>query len=427
VVTAAAFYQDYNETVLKKIPSEQLCVGMYLARINDDWLDTPFWRSSFLLTKESDIQKLIDHGYPFVWIDTVKGRDVTEASQPPASDTEQPAQETGSAESFSFGEALPVSPNEPRPAPLEVERARAAVICAKARREVMFMFQELRMGKAVDADKMLPVVDEISQSILRNSDALIGLVRLKTKNDYTYMHSVAVCALMVALARQLGMNEAQARDAGMAGLLHDIGKMAVPEAILDKPGALTDAEFQVIKSHPVAGHRILSEGRGVPEAALDVVLHHHEKIDGSGYPHGLSKDDISPIARMGAVCDVYDAITSHRPYKQGWCPNEALRRMASWKGHFDPDVFQAFVKSIGIYPVGTLVRLESGRLGVVLQQMEKSLLQPRVKVFFSTKSMTHIPPKVIDLALGTVRDKIVDREDPAKWDFKDLDAMWVHA
>lgn len=400
---------------------------MYLAKINDDWLDTPFWRSSFLLTKDSEIQKILDGGYRFVWIDTSKGRDVEKVSVTEEDGNPSSTQRQAVVQSHGFGDPLPISPDEPRPAPLEVERARAAAISAKARREVTFMFQELRMGKAIDADKMLPIVEEISQSILRNSDALIGLVRLKTKNDYTYMHSVAVCALMVALARQMGMSEAEARDAGMAGLLHDIGKMAVPEAILDKPGALTDAEFKIIKSHPVAGHRMLSEGRGVPEVALDVVLHHHEKIDGSGYPHGLTEGQISLFARMGAICDVYDALTSHRPYKQGWCPNEALRRMAAWKGHFDGAIFQAFVKSIGIYPVGTLVRLESGRLGVVLEQLENSLLQPRVKVFFSTKSMKHIPPTVVNLAIGSVRDKIVDREDPSKWGFKDLDALWVHA
>lgn len=411
--------------MLKKIASDDLRVGMYLAKISDDWLDTPFWRTSFLLTKESEIQKILEHGYRFVWIDTAQGGDVDKTISPEEGFDRTYSPVEGYTQQFGLAEPLPVSPDEPRPAPLELERARAAAICVKARREVAFMFQELRMGNAIDAEKMLPVVDEIAQSVLRNSDALIGLVRLKNKNDYTYMHSVAVCALMVALARQLGMSEAEARDAGIAGLLHDIGKMAVPEEILDKPGTLTDAEFSIIKSHPVAGHRILCEGSGVPETALDVVLHHHEKMDGSGYPHGLSNNDISFLARMGAVCDVYDALTSHRPYKQGWCPNEALRRMAAWKGHFDPVIFQAFVKSVGIYPVGTLIRLESGRLGVVLEQCEKSLLQPRVKVFFSTKSMTHITPVVIDLGLGTVRDKIVEREDPVKWGFKGLEAMWA--
>lgn len=404
---------------------------MYLAKLDNEWLDTPFWRSSFLVTKDGEIQKMLDYGYKYVWIDISKGRDFDPASleqedEPegdgaPACAKTAATQATPATPAARLGKAV-----KPQTTPLDMERARAAVICANARRAVTSMFQELRMGKAVDAERMLPIVDEISQSVLRNSNALIGLVRLKSKNDYTYMHSVAVCALMIALARQLGMNEEQARIAGVGGLLHDIGKMAVPDEILNKPGALSDAEFRVVRSHPMAGYKMLTEAGGVPEAARDVVLHHHEKIDGTGYPHGLTGDRISLYAKMGAVCDVYDAVTSNRPYKDGWCPGEALRKMAAWKGHFDPDVFQAFVRSIGIYPVGTLVRLESGRLGVVIEQSEKSLLQPRVKIFFSTKSMTHIPPMVIDLASSATRDKIVDREDPVKWGFRELDAMWVN-
>ncbi|MBK4738344.1 HD-GYP domain-containing protein [Noviherbaspirillum pedocola] len=431
--------------MLKQIETTELHLGMYIAKISEKWFESPFWRPSFLLTKDKDIQTLLDHGFTSVWIDTSKGLDPDEIANGPETEAESAASASGRAaeapsaqsanpdietrsraESYGFGDPLPVAPNEPRPAPLETERARAAAICGKARRAMVEMFQELRMGQAVDAERMLPVVDEISQSVLRNSDALLGLVRLKTKNDYTYMHSVAVCALMVALARQLGMPEDEVRDAGLAGLLHDIGKMAVPNGILDKPGTLTDEEFRVIKSHPVAGHRILSKGSGVPASALDVVLHHHEKIDGSGYPHGLADAQISRLARMGAVCDVYDALTSNRPYKEGWCPTKAIRLMATWKGHFDAAVFQAFVKSVGIYPVGTLVRLESGRLGVVLQQLGRSLLQPRVRVFFSTKSMTHIPPEVVDLGVPHARDKIVDWEDPEKWEFKNLENLWVH-
>lgn len=158
---------------------------------------------------------------------------------------------------------------------------------------------------------------------------------------------------------------------------------------------------------------------------LDVCLHHHEKTDGSGYPKGLSNQDISVFAKMGAVCDVYDAITSNRPYKAGWDPAESLRKMAEWtKGHFDPHIFQAFVKTMGIYPVGSLVRLTSGRVGVVVEQTAKSLTMPCVKVFFSTKSNLRIPPQVIDLSLGDTREKIVGREDPSQWNFADLNALW---
>lgn len=269
------------------------------------------------------------------------------------------------------------------------------------------------------------MVEEITESIARNPGALISLARLKTADDYTYMHSVAVCAMMVALARQMGLDEAQTRSLGLAGLMHDLGKAVMPMDVLNKPGKLSQAEFDIIKSHPVEGHKMLLTGRSPDPIVLDVCLHHHEKTDGSGYPNGLKNDEISLFAKMGAVCDVYDAITSNRPYKSGWDPAESLRKMAEWaNGHFDPKVFQAFVKSMGIYPVGSLVRLTSGRIGVVIEQTGKSLTTPSVKVFFSTKSNMRILPQVIDLSRSDISEKIVSRENPAQWNFPDLNELW---
>ena len=282
------------------------------------------------------------------------------------------------------------------------------------------------MGKAVNTASAQKLVEEISNSVSRNPGALISLARLKTADDYTYMHSVAVCALMIALARQLELDEEITRALGLAVLLHDLGKAAMPMEVLNKPGKLSDGEFAIMKRHPEEGHRMLAEAPEAGEIALEVVLHHHEKIDGSGYPHGLKGQQISLYAKMGAVCDVYDAITSNRPYKAGWDPAESLRKMAEWApGHFDPTVFQAFVKSLGIYPIGSLVRLESGRLGVVVEQSEKSLLTPRVKVFFSTRANARIRTDVVDLSAPGCRDTIAQREDPAQWQFPDLNTLWT--
>jgi HD-GYP domain-containing protein (c-di-GMP phosphodiesterase class II) len=231
--------------------------------------------------------------------------------------------------------------------------------------------------------------------------------------------------MMVSLAKQLGLDEAQTRSAGIAGLMHDLGKASMPMEVLNKPGKLTDAEFAIIKTHPEEGHRMLLTGTKVDPMVLDVCWHHHEKIDGSGYPKGLKGDEISLFAKMGAVCDVYDAITSNRPYKSGWDPAESLRKMAEWaNGHFDGKVFQAFVKSLGIYPVGSLVRLSSGRLGVVIEQTGKSLTMPMVKVFFSTKANMRIVPEILDLSVPGTTEKIAGREDPAKWRFADLNELW---
>ncbi len=263
------------------------------------------------------------------------------------------------------------------------------------------------MGRAIDTAATQRLVEEISDSVTRNPGALISLARIKTADDYTYLHSVAVCALMVALARQMGLSEEDTRAAGHAGLLHDLGKALMPMDVLNKPGKLTDEEFAIVKQHPVEGHRLLLEAKGTHEVTLDVCLHHHEKMDGSGYPDHLPAEQISRFARMGAVCDVYDAITSNRPYKAGWDPAESLRRMAEWtQGHFDPAIFQSFVKSLGIYPIGSLVRLASGRLAIVVEQSARSLLAPRVKVFFSTRSNARLPPEIVDLSRPGSTEKI---------------------
>jgi putative nucleotidyltransferase with HDIG domain len=401
--------------MLKKITVGQLTLGMHIHEFCGSWMDHPFWRERFVLENPEDLRQIQTCGIRELWIDVRKGLDVAGVTK----------EETEAAIDWQL-EAI-AAPTEPPPRiSMAEEVQRAAKICAKSKEAVVSMFQEARMGKAVDHEAAGALVEEISDSVLRNPGALISLARLKTADDYTYMHSVAVCALMVSLARQLGLDAQATRAAGMAGLLHDLGKALMPMAVLNKPGKLTDDEFHIIKSHPVEGHRLLLEGGAVGEIPLDVCLHHHEKVDGSGYPDGLKGDAISLFAKMGAVCDVYDAITSNRPYKAGWDPAESIRKMTEWSsGHFDLRIFQGFVKSIGIYPTGSLVRLSSGRLGVVLEQSPKSLLTPTVKAFFSTKSQSYLPPETIDLARPGATEKIVSREDAAKWGLKDIDRLWA--
>jgi HD-GYP domain-containing protein (c-di-GMP phosphodiesterase class II) len=316
-------------------------------------------------------------------------------------------------------------PAPERPRPARDEYARAAQICQLAKDQVQSLFGEARMGHAIQVEGCLPVVDAIIGSVARNQGALASLVRLKTQDEYTYLHSVAVCTLMVALARTLKLSDDEVRHAGLAGLLHDMGKARIPLAVLHKPGRLSDDEFRVMKMHPTWGHDLLAASGGAPAMALDVCLHHHEKVDGSGYPKSLKAEQISLHAQMGAVCDVYDAVTSVRPYKGAWDPGEAVRQMAQWKGHFAPKVFQAFIKTVGIYPIGSLVRLQSGRLGVVTEQNESSLLTPRVKVFFSTKAMLPVRPELVDLSERGSGDRIAGVESPENWSFKGLEALWL--
>ncbi len=402
--------------MLKRINAEHLKLGMHLHELCGSWMSHPFWRTRFVLKDPNDIRRILDSGIDEVWIDAAKGLDV---------DFGQSKQDAEAQIDRELSAVADPASEIQRRVALSEEIERAANTCARAKEAVIAMFHEARMGKAIEAGSVLSLVEEISASVLRNPGALISIARLKRADDYTYMHSVAVCGLMIALAKQLRLDEQQTRDAGLAGLLHDVGKSAIPLAVLNKPGKLTDAEFAQVKSHPEEGHRMLLDGHGITDIALDVCLHHHEKINGSGYPHRRRDGDLSLFAKMGAVCDVYDAITSDRPYKRGWDPAEAVRKMAEWsRSHLDNGVFHAFVKSVGIYPVGTLVRLQSGRLGVVVDQSAESLLAPQVKVFFSTQSQTRLTPKILDLASPGCNEKIAMHEDPAKWNFPDLEGLW---
>jgi HD-GYP domain-containing protein (c-di-GMP phosphodiesterase class II) len=228
-----------------------------------------------------------------------------------------------------------------------------------------------------------------------------------------------VCTLLVAFCRSRELDGESLYQAGLGGLLHDTGKALVPDHILNKPGRLTDAEFAIVKKHPRDGYEILRQTAGIGPIPLDITLHHHERLDGSGYPEQLIAADISELAQMAAIVDVYDAITADRVYHKGIPAAEALRKIYEWsKFQFNPVLVQEFMRCVGIYPVGTLVLLESGRLAVVVEPHETSLLTPKVNVFFNTRSQAYIQPQTVDLARGLGfggGDRIVRHESPAKW------------
>lgn len=404
--------------MLKRIRTDQVRLGMFIQSLEGSWLSHPFWKTRFMLENPGDLRALQNSGVQWLWIDDARGLGVIAAVAPAA-------QGPDAAPAAGIAEPVVALASEAPPAIYPNEFFEAARILERSKLTLMELFREARMGQAIDLDLCLPLVEDICASLARDASALISLARLKNKDEYTYMHSVTVCALMVALARQLGLDVEAQREAGLAGMLHDIGKMAMPPAILNKPGKLDEAELAIMRTHPERGHEMLRQHTRLSPQVLDVCLHHHERYDGTGYPHRLAGNQISLLARMAAICDVYDAITSDRPYKCAWEAAGSLARMASWEGHFDPQLFQAFVKTIGIYPIGSLVRLESGHLGVVVQQNPENLTRPQVQVFFCSHRRQAIAKELRDLADVRIYDRIVQREDPLRWGFRNLERLWL--
>jgi putative nucleotidyltransferase with HDIG domain len=397
---------DTREAI-KKIPVEKLRPGMYIHDLNCSWMDHPFVTSQFLVRDAQRVGEIQSLGIHEVYIDTRKGLDVEDAptqaeveahiAQDMAAIAQMPAEDLGRA-------------------PLEEERARAQKLHLEANRVVKGMLADIRLGRQIELERVEPVVEKMVDSIFRNQDALLPLGRLKEHDHYTFQHSVSVCALLAAFARGLGLTREVIKEVALGGLLHDVGKAKVPDAILNKPAKLTEAEFAKMKSHVVQSIIILQNTPGISQIALDVAGQHHERYDGSGYPNKLKGEEISFYGRMGAIVDVYDALTSDRVYHKGMAPTAALGRLLEWSNfHFDPQLVRAYVRSLGIYPTGSLVRLESGRLGVVVEQHPDKLLQPRVKVIFHAVQQRYLPPEEVDLAAPNCQERIVGHEEFEAW------------
>lgn len=408
---------------------------MFIHAFEGSWFDHPFWRRFFRVETQDQLLRIRNSGIDGLLIDA--GRGIGPPQEPQAVEISAnprskrpPASERPWGDAMSFRSAATfASPQPPaRDTPRrrrgytgECRRAQRAI--DRTREAVIDMFDAARRGRAVEVRRMVKLAGTIGASITRDSKALINLVRLKEKDEYTYLHSVAVCALMINFARQMELDPQEIEDMGVAGLLHDVGKVAVPDEILNKAGALSDGEMRTVRAHPVAGHRLLASSPGAPDLALELCLRHHEKVDGTGYPGGLKGDDLSLAARMGAICDVYDAVTSDRPYKDAWTPCEALTAMQGWKGHFDPMLLDRFADSLGIYPVGTLVRLSTGEMAVVVGSAGETAEEVVVRAFFDCETLAEIPP--IDRAIKPSADhpRIVGRDSPSFWRFHDWDVL----
>lgn len=380
--------------MIKKIATNKLKVGMYIHDLDASWMNHPFLSSRLSVKSQQTIDEVIAAGIKHVYIDTERGLDYELAV---------PLEEVRRRIDDSRQQLAEEQIGLTRQVSFESELIRAQTIVHEANTAVRTFMQDVRFGRQLESDVVDEVVDNITESVFRNKDALITLSRIKTVDQYTFMHSISVCVLMTSFARAMEYDAETTRQIAVGSLLHDLGKMRVPPEILNKPGPLTDDEFLVMKRHVDYGEELLAEHDWMSDLSMRVVLEHHERIDGTGYPHGLFGDELSDVGRMSAIVDVYDALTSNRCYKKSWEPTYTLGKMMEWsRDHFGEAVTHQFVRCVGIYPVGTLVRLNSGKLAVVIEQHEDHLLQPRVRVVFDEGLGRHVSPSDVDLTTSDV-------------------------
>jgi HD-GYP domain-containing protein (c-di-GMP phosphodiesterase class II) len=391
--------------MIKQIHTEQLKPGMYIHDLNCGWLDHPFVSSTFKVQDQATIDKIINLGIRELYIDTVKGADVWAAptQQEVNADLERRLQEIAEKQA-----AKPVVTE------LREEAARARRLHGEANKVMRNVMGDIRLGQTIQVDRVMPLIENTVESIFRNQDALLPLVRLKTHDDYTFEHSVGVCALLVAFGRAMQLPKEVIREVALGGLLHDVGKACVPDEILNKPAKLSEEEFSVMQKHVVLGIALLHNTDGISDIAMQVVGEHHERFDGTGYPNRQVGEKISVYGQMAAIVDVYDAISSERVYHKGMPPSQALKKLLEWSSHhFSPQLVKTFIRAIGIYPTGTLVQLESKRLGVVIEQNDGNLLEPVVRVFYHAGQQHYIPPEIVDIS--KVQDRIASFENYEKW------------
>jgi putative nucleotidyltransferase with HDIG domain len=396
--------------MLIDIAPDQVTLGMYVHGFRGSWLQHPFWRARFIITDISVLEAIHDSAVDAVIIDDSKGKGLS----PP--EREQKAAPAAAPRRLDTRRE-PLSQSQRNG---EIERARK--IIARGKMLVMRLFDDARMGRLTLSAPILELVEDISKSLERSQSTLLNMARLKSKDEYTYLHSVAVCALMIGFARQRGLGEDAVRELGIAGLYHDVGKAAVPSEVLNKAGRLSPEEFDSIKAHTISGRELLERCEDVPQVAIDVALHHHERMDGTGYPFGLKGSELSVAARMGAICDIYDALTSERVYKEAWTPSEAISNMDQWDGHMDPELLFTFMKSVGLFPPGLLVRLRSNRLAIILPNGRRGS-RAKARAFYAIPEKMFIEAEDVSLKESAGHDAVVSREEPAHWPLQDWAAL----
>ena len=368
----------------QKMLVKDLKPGMFVYELDRPWLDTPYVFQGFLIDSLEDIKeigKYCEH----VFIDPLK------------------AQYAGQTSRLGFSQDAVGDPSVKRgpvqyvdKVSVEAELPRAREISKQAVEVIDRIRLEIADKHKIDVKNAAVLVESMVDSIVDNPDALLLLSRLRQSDANAYDYAIDVAIFMLAFGRQMGFPREELALLGLAGLLLDIGKIQLPEDLLRKSQPYTQAEHHLIKRHVAYGESILRASRGIPATVIDIVSQHHEREDGSGYPRGLRHGEISVYGKMAAIVDVYRELTA--PNSNTHSTYDALHAMHGWAGRFfHPGLLEQFVQCIGIYPVGGLVELNTGEVGIVIAQSRVRRMRPRVLLILDSKKHPHANPVMLDL------------------------------
>jgi HD-GYP domain-containing protein (c-di-GMP phosphodiesterase class II) len=380
-----------------KVLSEDLKLGMYVSELDKPWVESPFLFQGFLLKDTEDLQQLLST-CKYVYVDTEKTPIDVSVSLQTLTSTQKPVKKS-KRKKIDFTDTITLKKAKFDKGTFTENLVNARKARDKTRGYIDSMLNQARMGRVVDTKKAKALVAELANNIATSLDASMWLTQLKNRDEYTAIHSLNVCVLSLTFGRALNLPKDKLHDLGLGALLHDIGKMRVPLKVLNKPGKLTDDEFEIMKSHPGMGYELIRNDKNLTDEVLTIVRNHHERLNGQGYPDKLNAQSISYFTKIVSITDVYDAITSDRVYHDGMTPHEAMQRLYEWMpNNFDEELIQKFIRTLGIYPIGSVVELKTGHIGLVVKLNEAHRMKPVVMLVMNRNKEFYPRRKLVNLA-----------------------------
>jgi HD-GYP domain-containing protein (c-di-GMP phosphodiesterase class II) len=411
--------QDQSQGYFIKVDTSDLAVGMYVQELDRPWTKTPFLFQGFCIKSTEEIDTLREH-CDYVYVDREQSIDLLpDACRFGIDNSASLANQVkGIARAYRktgiYADSVPV----------EQELDVAKNIYAKSHSLVQEMFTILRADGIVSVHEIRETANNIIASVLRNPDAFMLLQIVKNKDSYSYTHAVNCCALAASFCRHLGFTEEEIRDIALGALMLDVGIVKLPSKILEKQGPLNPASLKLVRHHVDFSMDMIKRIPQVPGIVHDMIMTHHERMNGKGYPLGIKGSRIPVCGRIAAIVDCYDAMISKRPYKKSLSPSEAVCEIYKWrKTDFHEELVEQFIQCLGAYPTGTLVELTSGQVGIVMSQNRMHRLYPKILLILDAEKMHYEQPKIIDLweYAKKSRDMVLDIQRTVEPDRFDID------